>query len=80
MRLPFGQVMGVDVDDVTPDSLGRVERQRQVLVLRVQRQVFAVDHSLVDGVGARVVHDFTAKQKTTLFVDLALRRGGLCIV
>ena len=32
MRRALGQVVGVDVDDVAADALGRGERQREVLV------------------------------------------------
>ena len=32
VRRALGQVVGVDVDDVAPDALGRGEGQREVLV------------------------------------------------
>lgn len=54
----FSQVMRVDVDDVAPDGLRRDQRQRQVLVLRVQREVLLVDRALVYRVRARVVYHF----------------------
>ena len=65
MGFAFGEVVGVDVDDVAADRLGRIEGQRQVLVLRVQRQVLRVDRPLVDRVRAREVHHFAAKIKTS---------------
>lgn len=63
----FGQVMGVDVDDIAPDGLRGDQRERQVLVLRVDRQVLFVDGSLVYRVGARVVYHFAVTYNILVF-------------
>ena len=61
MRLALGQIVGVNIDDVTADGLGREEAEREVLVFRVQRQALLVDGALIDGVRAGVVDDFAAE-------------------
>ena len=60
MRLALGQIVGVNVDDVTADGLSGEEAQREVLVLRVQGQTLLVDGALVNRVRTGVVDDLTA--------------------
>ena len=58
--LALDQVVGVDVDHVAADGLGRVEGEGQVLHLGVHAGTgLLVDRALVYRVGARVVDDFT---------------------
>lgn len=52
--------MRVNVDDVAADGLGGDQRQRQVLMFGVQREVLLVDGALVYRVRARVVYHFAA--------------------
>lgn len=58
MGFPFGQVVGVDVNNVATDWLGRVQGQRQIFVFRVQSQVFLVDGPLINRIRTRVIDDF----------------------
>ena len=60
MGLALGQIVGVNIDDVTADGLGGEEAEREVLVFRVQRQALLVDGALIDCVRAGVVDDFAA--------------------
>lgn len=74
MGLSLLQVVRIDVDDVAADRRRRHEGQRQILELRVHRQVLLVDRPLVDGVGTRVV-DELAQQNPVL--DLLVQRFAL---
>ena len=66
VRLALSQIMGIDVDDVAADRLCRVESKSQVLVFGVESQVLHVDSTVIDGVGARVIDNFTNLNKIVI--------------
>lgn len=62
MRFAFTQIVGINIDDIAADRLGRVQGQRQIFVHRVDRQIFHIDGSFVDCIRARMIDDFATQQ------------------
>ena len=58
VRFAFAQIVSVDIDDIAADGLCRIKSQRQILVHRVDGQVFLVDCSFVDRIRTRMIDDF----------------------
>ena len=65
MGLPFRQVVGINIDNITTDSLRRKQSQSEIFMFRVKRQVFLVDCSFVDGVRTRMVDYFAENKNKT---------------
>ena len=76
VRLALSQIMGIDVDDVAADRLCRVESKSQVLVFGVESQVLHVDSTVIDGVGARVIDNFTNLNKIVITFSYSNKKNG----
>lgn len=64
MLFALNEVMGINVDNVTADSLCGIQRQRQIFMLGIHCIGFFVDGSLVNGVRTRMVDHFPTKERS----------------
>jgi hypothetical protein len=62
VRFSLGKIVSVNIDDVAANGLGGGERQGQVLVFSVQRQVLLVNGALINCVWTRVIYDFAERR------------------